>query len=197
MSHLGDRVAALVDGELDHRARDRAFSHIAHCSPCRAQVELQRSVKDLLATARSPEPSRTAVAGLLSLAAPGGPLPPRARNMPHGPVVPDLPPPGRRRPRGRLDARADSRRPGDRLPTRARRTRVVTAGALSVAGLVLGTAFVAGGSTTSGAVLPPVAELSVEHSRTATAVTVGDPGVGLMGSFDTVLVTTGPTAPRR
>ncbi len=198
MSHLGDRIAALVDGELDHRARDRALSHIAHCSQCRAQVELQRSVKDLLATTPSPGPSRTAVDGLLSLAAPGGPLPPRARTMPQGPVVPDLPPPGRRRPRGRLDARADSRRPGDRHPTsRARRARVVTAGALSVAGLVLGTAFVAGGSTSSGPVLPPVAELSVEHSRTATAVTVGDPGVGLMGSYDTVLVTTGPTAPRR
>lgn len=63
----------------------------------------------------------------------------------------------------------------------ARRTRVVTAGALSVAGLVLGAAFAAGGSTPAGTpVVPPSAELSVEHGRTSTAVTVGDPGLGLM-----------------
>jgi hypothetical protein len=55
-----------------------------------------------------------------------------------------------------------------------------------VAVLVLGTAFVAGGQTAApdGPVVPPVAELSVEHSRTSTSVTVGDPGVGLMTTFD-------------
>ncbi|MGH8895408.1 MAG: hypothetical protein ACRDWY_19190, partial [Actinomycetes bacterium] len=54
----------------------------------------------------------------------------------------------------------------------------------SVAGLVLGTAFVAGGAQTSSTVVPPVAELSVEHGRTSTAVTVGDPAIGLMSTFD-------------
>jgi hypothetical protein len=64
-----------------------------------------------------------------------------------------------------------------------------------VAGLVLGTAFVVGGSSGSstGPVVPPVAELSVEHGRTSTAVTVGDPGVGLMTTFDL----SGPTTARR
>jgi hypothetical protein len=73
--------------------------------------------------------------------------------------------------------------------------RVATAGTLSVAGLVLGTAFVAGGSPSepAGPVAPPVAELSVEHGRTSTAVTVGDPGVGLMTTFET----SGPGTSRR
>jgi hypothetical protein len=60
-----------------------------------------------------------------------------------------------------------------------------------VAGLVLGTAFVAGGAQSTTPVTPPVAELSVEHGRTSTAVTVGDPTSGLMTSFDPAL------APRR
>jgi hypothetical protein len=188
MTHLGDRVAALVDGELGHQARDRALAHVAHCADCRAALEAQRAVKHALASAPVPQPGPETVAALHALAAPGGPVPPRARSMPQGPLVPDLPPPGRR-PRG---ARQDSRRPGHRV---ARRARVVTAGALSVAGLVLGTAFVAGGSSSapSGPVVPPVAELSVEHGRTSTAVTVGDPGVGLMTTFDL----SGSTTPRR
>ncbi len=200
MSHLGDRVAALLDGELDHGARDRALSHLAHCDACRAEVEGQRAVKALLRTSGSPGPSPETLSGLLSLAAPGGPLPPRARTMPLGPVVPDLPAPGRRtrgsaRPDGR---RSDSSRPAGRLLVgRARRARVATAGALSVAVLVLGTAFVAGGTAGSaGPLVSPVAELSVEHSRTTTGVTVGDPGVGLMASFDSP-TGTGPTAPPR
>jgi anti-sigma factor RsiW len=188
MTHLGDRISALVDGELGHQDRDRALAHVAHCAECRAELEAQREVKQLLASARSPRPDAVTLSALQALAAPGGPVPPRARTMPQGPLVPDLPPPGRR-PRG---GRLDSRRPGHRT---ARRARVVTAGALSVAGLVLGTAFVAGGSSGSstGPVVPPVAELSVEHGRTSTAVTVGDPGVGLMTTFDL----SGPTSARR
>ncbi|MGH8894941.1 MAG: zf-HC2 domain-containing protein, partial [Actinomycetes bacterium] len=51
MTHLGDRIAALVDGELDHRARDRALAHVAHCADCRAALDDQRTVKDLLLAA--------------------------------------------------------------------------------------------------------------------------------------------------
>ena len=205
MSHLGDRISALVDGELGHRERERALAHVAHCPDCRCDLESHRAVKSRLAGAAVPRPSATTVAALHGLAAPGLPLPPRSRSMPRGPVVPDLPPPGRRR-RG---ARADSRRPGG--PGRAaragqdvrggragaaRRARVAAASALSVAGLVLGTAFVAGGAPASsdGPVVPPVAELSVEHDRTSTAVTVGDPGFGVMTTFDGVA---GPPSTRR
>ncbi|MGE7383347.1 zf-HC2 domain-containing protein, partial [Serratia bockelmannii] len=30
--HLGDRLAALVDGELKHDARERVLAHLATCS---------------------------------------------------------------------------------------------------------------------------------------------------------------------
>lgn len=190
MTHLGDRIAALADGELSHAERDRALAHVAGCASCRAALEEQRAVRLLLASAAVPEPAPETVATLLSLAAPGGPLPPRARSMPQGPVVPDLPPPRRlgrpwgRHADGQRPARRDSRRPGDRAASRVRRVRVASAGALSVAGLVLGTAFVAGGTAGQApAVVPPVSQLSVEHGRTAGAVTVGDPGFGLMAGL--------------
>ena len=197
MTHLGDRIAALVDGELGHQDRDRALAHVAHCARCRQELDEQRAVRALLAGSAAPAPSAETVEALLSLATPGGPLPPRARTMPQGPLVPELPPPGRfgrNGPRASRDSRdpggsrraanrADSRRPGDaaaRRERRAGRGRLVAASALSVAGLVLGTAFVAGGADTgAGPVAPPVAQLTVEHGRTATAVTVGDPTFGL------------------
>jgi len=191
-AHLGDRVAALVDDELSARDRDRALVHIAACADCRAELATQRAAKALLASlgsASAPGPSPRVLESLHALAVPGGPLPPRARTTLQGPVVPVLPPPGRR-PHG---ARADSRRPGGRRT--GRRAGVLTAGALSAAGLVLATAFVAGGtqSPSTGPVLPPVAELSVEHSRTTNGVTVGDPGTGLMTTFENP----GPTSTRR
>lgn len=191
MSHLGPRISALADGELGHQARDRALAHVAHCAACRDQLEAERAVKAALASAAAPVPSDRMLASLQELARPGGPLPPRARTMPQGPLVPELPPPGRfgrtvdRMPRGsrRAANRADSRRPGDTATRRERtagRGRLVAASALSVAGLVLGTAFVAGGADNGGGpVAPPVAQLTVEHGRTATAVTVGDPTFGL------------------
>lgn len=190
--HLGDRVAALVDGELDHEARDRALAHIAHCAACRAEVEAHRAVKEMLRRAVAPRPDAGTVTDLLALAAPGGPLPPRARSMPLAPLVPELPPPSRwpsRQPPSpmarsasttRPAGRGDRQRPGTAARRPASRVRLVAAGTLSAAGLVLGTAFVAGGSTGSNTVVPSVAELSVEHSRASTAVTVGDPGLGLM-----------------
>jgi hypothetical protein len=190
MTHLGDRIAALVDGELSHQERDRALAHVAHCARCREELDEQRAVRALLAGSAAPTPSAETMAALLSLAAPGGPLPPRARTMPQGPIVPELPPPGRFGRTGpggtrRVADRDDSRRPGDRAARRersARRGRLVAASALSVAGLVLGTAFVAGGTQSGGGgpVVPPAAQLTVEHGRTATAVTVGDPAFGLI-----------------
>lgn len=184
MTHLGDRIAALADGELDHRARDRVLAHVAHCPDCRVALEAQRAVKGWLGSAVVPPPDAATSAALYALASPAGPLPPRSRTMPLGVLVPDLPPPGRG-PRG---ARRDSRRPGHGA---RRRAGMVGAGALSLAGLVLGTAFVAGGAQQPASVVPPAAELTIEHGRTAGVVTVGDPSLGLMTTFDATL------APRR
>jgi hypothetical protein len=197
VSHLGPRISALVDGELGHEARDRALAHVAHCAGCRELLESERAVKELLAAAAPPQPPVTVLASLQALAQPGNPLPPRARAMPQGPVVPTLPPPGRA-PRG---ARGDSRGPASTGPSsglahrRARRARFAAVGALSVAGLVLGTAFAAGGQrqSPSPAVVPPAAELTVEHSITTSGLTFGDPGLGVASSFGDV---TYPTVSR-
>lgn len=196
--HLGDRVSALVDDELSARDRDRALVHIAACADCRAELATQRAAKALLArlgSTSAPRPAPHVVESLHGLATPGLPVPPRAGTALHGPVVPVLPPPPGRGPRG---ARADSRRPRGR-GTSARRTGrragLLSAGVLSAAGLVLATAFVAGGSQSpsTGPLVPPVAELSVEHSRTTGGVTVGDPGTGLMTTFEDPA----PTSTRR
>jgi hypothetical protein len=174
VNHLGARVSALVDGQLGHAERDRALAHVAHCATCRAAVEAERSVKALLADAALPTPSNSLLASLHGLAEPGGPVSPRPRSMPLGPVVPTLPPPGR----GPFGSRRDSRRPAaSSQRRRAQRVRYAAAGAVSVAGLVLGTAFAAGGSAGSGAgaVVPPAAELSVEHAATTSGFPLGDP----------------------
>jgi Putative zinc-finger len=168
VNHLGARVSALVDGQLGHSERDRALAHVAHCVTCRAAVDAERTVKTLLADSSAPTPSDGLLASLRSLAEPGGPVSPRPRAMPLGPVVPTLPPPGR----GPFGSRRDSRRPA--RGRRAQRVRYAAAGAVSVAGLVLGTAFAAGGGA-GAAVVPPAAELSVEHAATTSGLPLGDP----------------------
>ncbi|MCW2665169.1 MAG: hypothetical protein JWN57_131, partial [Frankiales bacterium] len=67
--HLGDRVAALVDGQLDHPSRERLLAHLAHCAPCRTQVEAQRRLKASLRElgARPMLPSDELTARLLAL----------------------------------------------------------------------------------------------------------------------------------
>ncbi len=185
--HLGQRISALVDGELGHEARDRALAHIAHCVSCRAALEEERQVKDRLATAPSPPASPQLTARLRALAEPGDPLPPLARRMPLAPVVPTLPAPGGRRPgrRNRPDGRADSRGPGNR--SRSRRARYAAATAVSVAGLVLATAFLAGAAPQQPGtpVLPPAAELTVEHAATTSGLPLSDP------AFDAVTASFG------
>ena len=186
--HLGQRISALVDGELGHEARDRALAHIAHCPSCRSALEEERQVKGRLATAPSPPASPQLTARLRALAEPGDPLPPPARRMPLAPVVPTLPAPGgSRRPgrRNRPDGRGDSRGPGTRV--RTRRARYAAATAVSAAGLVLATAFLAGGAPQQPGtpVLPPAAELTVEHAATTSGLPLSDP------AFDAVTASFG------
>ena len=53
MSHLGERLSALVDGELDGAERDKATAHLAHCEQCRAEAaglrDLKRQLRSLAA----------------------------------------------------------------------------------------------------------------------------------------------------
>jgi hypothetical protein len=45
MTHLGQRLSALIDEELDGAERDRALSHLARCESCRAEVSALRVLK--------------------------------------------------------------------------------------------------------------------------------------------------------
>src|SRR4029450_11316074 len=78
MTHLGERMSALVDGELDHAERDRLLGHVADCQPCRSELDLLRKIKARLARSTGPEMSPTLLSKLLAMAEPGGP-PPAAR----------------------------------------------------------------------------------------------------------------------
>ncbi|AJF67132.1 anti-sigma factor family protein [Streptomyces vietnamensis] len=79
--HLGDRLAALVDGELGHDARERVLAHLATCARCKAEADAQRTLKSVFASAAPPPPSEGFLARLQGL--PGGPGEPGG---PRGPL---------------------------------------------------------------------------------------------------------------
>jgi hypothetical protein len=68
--HLGDRLAALVDGELGHETRERVLAHLATCTRCKAEADAQRRLKNVFAEAAPPPPSESFLARLQGL--PGG-----------------------------------------------------------------------------------------------------------------------------
>ncbi|MDJ1136688.1 anti-sigma factor family protein [Streptomyces iconiensis] len=70
--HLGDRLAALVDGELGHDARERVLSHLATCRSCKAEADAQRRLKNVFADTAPPPPSEGLLARLQGLPAGGG-----------------------------------------------------------------------------------------------------------------------------
>ncbi|WP_079107579.1 anti-sigma factor family protein [Streptomyces sp. NRRL S-1521] len=79
--HLGDRLAALVDGELGHDARERVLAHLATCPMCKTEADAQRRLKSVFAQAAPPPPSESFLARLQGLPAggiepPDGPRPP-------------------------------------------------------------------------------------------------------------------------
>ncbi|WP_255952325.1 anti-sigma factor family protein [Streptomyces odontomachi] len=70
--HLGDRLAALVDGELGHDARERVLAHLATCPKCKAEADAQRRLKSVFAETAPPPPSASLLARLQGLPAGDG-----------------------------------------------------------------------------------------------------------------------------
>ncbi|MET9697897.1 zf-HC2 domain-containing protein [Streptomyces sp. NPDC006529] len=68
--HLGDRLAALVDGELSHDVRERVLAHLATCPRCKAEADAQRRLKTLFVESAPPPLSAGLLARLQGL--PGG-----------------------------------------------------------------------------------------------------------------------------
>ncbi|MFJ5609516.1 zf-HC2 domain-containing protein [Streptomyces sp. NPDC093221] len=60
--HLGDRLAAFVDGELGDDTRDRVLAHLVTCPQCKAAASEQRRLKSVVAASEQPMLS----AGLLA-----------------------------------------------------------------------------------------------------------------------------------
>jgi anti-sigma factor RsiW len=162
MSHLGNRLSALIDGELDGAERDRAHAHLAGCEQCRAEAADLRALKQKLRTLRTGAPAEAAITGrLIAMAEPGGPPPPRRR----------LRVGVRRGPGSRPAIARGSRRPpwpGQARSRSARRRQLMIGGICLVVGL--GTAaFTAGGGGTAEPgprITPPVEMYSVEHAIT-------------------------------
>jgi anti-sigma factor RsiW len=153
MSHLGQRLSALIDGELGPVQRDRVLAHLARCESCRIEAASLRLLKQRMhalgeATANSSLHER-----LLALAAMSGP-PARGRWWRAA----------RRRP--------VPRRPAGHPPAGRARWAVRS---LTVAGLMLlgagvpAAAFLAGGSQQDPgpSVTPAVDLFVVQHAITA------------------------------
>ncbi|MGH3257942.1 MAG: anti-sigma factor family protein [Streptosporangiaceae bacterium] len=156
MSHLGDRLSALVDGELTGAECDRASAHLAGCAQCRAEAAQLRVLKQKLRSLVDGAPAEAAMTRrLISMTGPGGPLPPRRRLLR---VVPG----GRQETGRRFRASA---RPGARRARPAR--RYVFLGTVSLV-VGLGTAaFTAGGGGQAAPgpkITPPVELYSVQHA---------------------------------
>lgn len=185
MIHLGDRISALVDGELDHDARDRVLGHLATCADCRAAADEQRRLKGSLAGAGAPAPSDALLRSLISMSEPGEPTPRERRPLPGGE--------GARRPSGTQRAatgpagRREVRGPG-RITPRRRVAYVAAAGALSVSAVAVAAAFAIGEPAHQGpALTPPLDSYTYQHARTSGQI-AGDPaftaviGVGFPAS---------------
>ncbi|HMD91581.1 MAG TPA: zf-HC2 domain-containing protein [Trebonia sp.] len=204
MSHLGEQISALVDGELNGAELDRANAHLATCEQCRAEAaELRQLKRELRALAAPPaagkadghaSPAEAADAltrRLLAMAGPGGPVPSRglrreqhARDRHHGKL-----PRGGRPPRGRTGMRASERPPADGQPYSRRRPggtsgetrrrgRYMLWSAVSIVVVGIGAAaFSMGGSTAEpGPKITPQLEMfSVEHALTFGDVPFPDP----------------------
>jgi anti-sigma factor RsiW len=159
MSHLGDQLSALVDGELDGAERDRAHAHLASCEPCRAEAAELRALKQKLSASALTDgaPAEAAMTKrLIAMTGPGGPLPARRGLLR---VVPGKRPP----------VEWVSPRPGAVRPRSAGRRRYLVLGTVSLV-VSLGTAaFTVGGggdAVPGPRITPPVEMYSVEHAIT-------------------------------
>jgi anti-sigma factor RsiW len=155
--HLREHVAALVDGQLDYRTREKALAHLAGCAQCRAAVEHQRWVKQRVQTLPSAEPSAALLSSLTTVteraAHPGSFAPPPARGWGLGGL------------RGVV-----------------RRGGLFAAGAGSLAAGVVGVAYALGGPAgpQPDPVTPPVGQFSAEFAGSEQRVPFSDPALDVL-----------------
>jgi len=148
MTHLGHRLSALIDGELDGAERDRALVHLAGCEPCRAEAVALRTLKRRMSALGETAADSSFTRRLMGLAQPGSPFAP-------GPSWP-------------VSCPAADRAPG-RSGREIRPAWYVALGCSAVFLTSVGTAaFMAGGTAASGPrVTPPVDVFMAQYDLTA------------------------------
>jgi len=158
VTHLGEQISALIDGELTGAELDRANAHLAACERCRAEAaeirQLKRALRALFEVDGDDELTRR----LLKDAGPGGPVPSRQdrreqyrRDRGKGPRD--------KRPRGR-DGWGDGGEPRSRA-------RYVVWSAVSLFVVGIGAAAFSmggGGGAPAPQITPQLEMFSVEHA---------------------------------
>lgn len=185
MTHLGPRLSALIDGELEDSERMRVFDHIGRCRPCRDEVDAIRTLKRKL--------------NALGEAAAGAGLAGRLMGLseqmddsgmrPGGAVWPPPPPPSSWHADGGPSQGGTSANRNGHQDQRAARFFMAGSVAIFLAGL--GTAAViAGGEPQARAPAPPVTPsidvLVAPHTNSVNQAWTGGPGTGVIrrGSRD-------------
>ena len=171
MSHLGNQLSALVDGELSAEESDRVHAHLARCPECRDEARALRALKKRVHDLDDATPGDALTARLIRIAEPGAPVPPRRRARRLSARLR----PGFRTVPGAGSGPAAARSPARPGPRRNRR-RYLALGVVSCvfAGLSV-TAFTMGGADDHPGprVTPPVQLYSVQHAITTGQVPSG------------------------
>ncbi|NLT53091.1 MAG: hypothetical protein GXX79_00670 [Actinomycetales bacterium] len=168
MTHLGDRVAALVDGQLSPESCEQATVHVVSCSDCFQAVERERLTKARLVRLPAPSPDPELIHRLLLIGG-SGPQLPQAKVRP-GVVASGRGIPHHGAPAARSAHPGPSGRPGSSRRVGRTRRRLTTAviGTMSLIG-----AGVVGLRAPEPAVVPPVARFVTEHSATTDPLPFG------------------------
>ena len=155
MTHLHQRVSALVDGELHGRARRRALDHLRRCDACRRELEQTAALKRRLLGLAAAEPSSDlrAALGLLRCEVGAG-------------------------------ADGTSGRSASASGVRLAGRVLAGTGAASVALLVAAYALGGAGGRGVPAVAPPVDDLAAEFAEQAAVGPLSDPAVDVLAGGD-------------
>jgi anti-sigma factor RsiW len=75
VTHLGQRLSALIDGELDGAERDRVLVHLAGCEQCRCEASALRMLKRRMSALGEADADSTLTFRLMGLALSADPSP--------------------------------------------------------------------------------------------------------------------------
>ncbi len=151
MTHLGQRLSALIDGELEGGERERVLLHMARCDSCREEVAALRTLKRRMSALGEAAAGAGLTGRLMSLSA--------LVNMPDSEPAAGPPPyaEGSDNPPPSWPDRRDGVRGRGQGSAEQRAGRYFLAGSLAVFLAGLGTAaFIAGGEPQPQAPTPPV-----------------------------------------